>query len=655
MTDPAPTVVPANAAGPQAVRGSAMHLLADTLWSVAACVLLGSAVWVVYGAAIHAPFIFDDTFTILENPSIVKLWPLLGDSGRNGVLNPQTATATVGRPLVNLSLGLNYYLGGLDPAGYHVFNMVVHMLSAMLLWAIVRLARQLEYFGGQFERAAGPLALLVALVWAVHPLQTETVEYVTQRTEGLMGFFYLATLYGSLRYWAAPIAGRSKWLILSTMACLSGMACKEVMASAPLIVLLFERTFVAGTFRRSFQESWPLYVGLASSWLLRLGLSYLGTHATAGFDLGVPAYAWWFTQAKVLLLYLKLTVWPWPLVIHYEMPYLDTFGAAWPWLLAVGLLAIGTIVLFWRRAAVGFLGAWVFIVLSPTLVVPLTTEVAAERRMYLPLAAIVALVIVGGYRLAHWTTELFAADASPAASGRTTTIIAVAGAVVAVVLGLVSVRRLEAYRDVLTIWRDASTHQPENYLVQTNVGVESNNAGRPQEAIEHFERALRLRPDYADSHKNLAQSLAAVGRAQEAIEHFQRALELNPSMVAAHAGLAIALTSAGRLPEAIEQYDQALRIEPGSSTTHNNLGVALLRSERPQEAIAQFKQAVRLDPNYLSAYTNLLTTCAAAGQSADAIATAEAAVKVARSQNQAKLAGEIETWLSSYRRGLSKP
>jgi hypothetical protein len=554
------TVVPANSAGAQTARGAPTRVSAGTIWAVAACVVLGGATGAVYGGATHAPFIFDDEFTIVNNPSIVKLWPLLGDSAGPGPLNPPPATATTGRPLVNLSLALNYYFGGLDPTGYHLFNMAVHMLSAMLLWAILRRTLQLEYFAGRFQRAAEPLALLVALVWAVHPLQTESVEYVTQRTEGMMGFFYLATLYGGLRYWAAPTAGRSKWLILSTLACLSGMACKEVMASAPLMVLLFERTFIAGSFRRALRESWPLYVGLASGWALRLALSYSGTHtATAGFHLGVPAYAWWFTQAKVLVMYLELAFWPWPLVIHYDMPYLDTFGDAAPWLAAVGLLVIGTLVLFWRRAAVGILGAWLFAILSPTLLVPLITEVAAERRMYLPLAAIVVLVIVGGYQLAQWATG----SVAPAAGGEpAVAIIAVAAVAVAVALGWVSALRLEAYRDALTLWRDAATHQPDNYVVQTNLGVESNNASRPQEAIEHFEQALRLKPDYADGHKNLWQSLASAGRTQEAIEHFQRALQLAPDSVAAHAGLGIALTGAGRLPEAIEHYEQALRLDP---------------------------------------------------------------------------------------------
>ncbi len=293
----------------------------------------------------NAPFVFDDTVTVYNNPSITSLWPLLGNAKHGGPLNASKNYPTAGRPLANLSLAVNYYFGQLNPVGYHIFNLVVHVLSAVLLMAIVRRTLCLDYFEGRIANAAGPLALAAALLWALHPLQTETVIYVTQRTELMVGFFYLATLYASLRYWGAETAaGRATWWALSTLMCLAGMACKEVMVTAPVIVLLYERMFIAGSFRRALRNSWPLYAGLFFSWGLLLWLNWSAPRSnTAGFHLGVPAYVWWCTQAKVLLMYLKLAVWPWPLAIHYEMPYLTTWGTAWPWLVPAVLLAIGTL------------------------------------------------------------------------------------------------------------------------------------------------------------------------------------------------------------------------------------------------------------------------------------------------------------------------
>ena len=162
--------------------------------------VLGVAVVAVYYPAADGPFVFDDAGTIVDNPSIRQLWPLVGSDESPGPFAAPATTAVHGRPLVNLSLAVNYKFGGLDPFGYRIVNIVVHLLSAILLWSIVARTLSLDYFQGRFDRVAGPLAFVAALVWALHPLNTESVVYVTQRTELTMGMFYLATLYIALRY-----------------------------------------------------------------------------------------------------------------------------------------------------------------------------------------------------------------------------------------------------------------------------------------------------------------------------------------------------------------------------------------------------------------------------------------------------------------------
>ncbi len=560
----------------------------------AAWVILACVVWVVYGRAMNSPFIFDDHASVNENRSIIRLWPLVGDLEHSGPLNPPRDNTTSGRPLVNLSLALNYHFGQLDPAGYHVFNLFVHLLSALLLMAIVRRTLRLEYFEGRFDQASGLLSLLVALLWAIHPLQTETVVYVTQRTELLVGFFYLATLYASLRYWSAPAqAARTTWLALSTLACLAGMACKEVMVTAPVVVLLFERTFISGSFRQALHKSWPLYLGLSLGWALLLALNYNGPRSgSAGFHQNVPAYAWWLTQSEVLWMYLKLFVWPWPLAIHYAMPYLTTVAAAWPWLLATVVLIVATLYLLWRHQPVGFVGAWVLVILSPTLVVPIVTEVAAERRMYLPLAALAALVVVGGYRLTQQMQQRLARDAGHWP-------VAVAGALallLALALSIVSVRRLAVYHDNLTLWQDNAIHQPEDSLVHYNFGNELAKADRPQEAIEHYQQALRLKPDYAEADNNLGTALAKTGHLRSAIEHLQHALQLKPDYAEAHYNLGLAFAQAGQIEPAIQCYLRALHLQPDYPEAHNNLGNALFKSGQMREGIEHFQRASKYSP-----------------------------------------------------------
>jgi protein O-mannosyl-transferase len=601
-----------------------------------AIVLLAGAASVVYCASLNSPFVFDDSGSVTDNPSIVRLWPLWGNAEHSGPLTPPADLPTSGRPLVNLSLAINYYFGELNPIGYHVFNLIVHVLSALLLMAIVWRTLRLDYFGGRFDRAAGSLALIVALLWTLHPLQTETVVYVTQRTELMVGFFYLATLYASFRYWAAASsAGRKVWLALATTACLAGMACKEVMVTAPVIVLLFERTFITGSFRRAMQKSWPLYVGLFLSWTLLLYLNYNAPRSdTAGFarasHIGLPAYAWWLTQTKVLLLYLKLAIWPWPLSIHYGTPYLQSLGAAWPWVAGVTVLAIATLVLLWRFSAVGFVGGWVLIILSPTLVVPIITEVAAERRMYLPLAAIMTLLVVGGYwlvqRLAPWPARVAGKRKS---SLRWPEVLAGAAAfLVALVLGAVSVRRLAAYDDALTLWQDNVIHQPDDPLAHNNLGNALLSIGRNREAIEHYQQALQLKPNYTDARIDLGIALSQEGRYEEAIEIFQNVLQAEPGHPEVHCNLGVALAKCGKLEEAIKEYQKALRLKPDYFNAYYNLGNSLSAAGRPQEAIVQYLQALRLDPKDSRAHYNLGNEYQQTGQLDKAIQHFQAALRL---------------------------
>src|SRR5262249_3586340 len=207
----------------------------------------------------------------------------------------------------------------------HLVSFFIHFLTALLLMAVLRRTLLLPYFAGRFSTSAGWLAFVAALLWCVHPLLTDAIVYATQRTELMMAFFYLATLYCSLRYWASlPRSSkegegsdalidsktsrhRAFWGMLAVLSCFCGMSSKEVMVSAPLIVFLYERAFIGGSLKSSLRRSWPLYIGLALSWLLLVALLLTVPRPdSAGFQAGVPAYDWWLTQSKIFFLYLKL-------------------------------------------------------------------------------------------------------------------------------------------------------------------------------------------------------------------------------------------------------------------------------------------------------------------------------------------------------------
>jgi Flp pilus assembly protein TadD len=682
--------------------------------------VLALAIGLVYGRGLRSPFIFDDAVAIVTNGSITSLWPLIGPAEHPGPLNPPPDLPTSARPLVNLSFALNYKAGGLDPFGYHVVNAVLHFFSTMLIWAIVRRSLLLPYFERRFEGSAGWLAMAVAMLWALHPLQTEAVIYVTQRTELMATLFYLATLYCSLRYWAVlslrPGEGRGAdasrqrpmWLALAVVSCLAGMASKEVMVAAPLIVFLFERTFIAGSLKSALRRSWPLHAGLASTWLLLIVLSLGAPHGkSAGFHLGVGAYEWWLTQQEILLMYLKLVFWPSPLLLHYQLPYLKTFAAAWMYVAPVLLISFAVLVLLLRNHPLGFLGTWAFAILAPTMAVPIFLEMADERRMYLPLLALIIPLVVGSYLL--FARMRFVRDVRPA--------LGAAVCLLAVVCGLVGANRLAAYQDEEILWREELRYQPANYLAHNNLGylliksdqipeaivelqaavalnpdyevafnslgVALMRASRDKEAIESLKRALKINPDYADAwqnlgnacknlgrlpeaveyighalrlkpddpeaHNNMGVALAAAGQTRQAIEHFREAVRLNPTDVKSRVNLGKILVEVGDSDEAYNQFAQALQLQPNRADVHSLLGAILGKAGRTSEAIEHFKLAVQIDPKFADAYSNLAIALALTNRPAEAIATSQRAIEIARANGQPDAARAAEEWLTQYR------
>ncbi len=631
-------------------QGGDRHEAAFTL---ATGVILTVAVCALYAPMLHAPFIFDDRPGIVDNPSLRRLWPPVGDERVRGPLNPPPLAPTARRPLPNLSFALNYRLGGLDPFGYRLVNVLLHALTAAVLAAVVRRTLRLAYFEASVAAWAAPLALAVALLWAIHPLVTEAVAYVTQRTEILGALSFLTTLWAALRYWTASSAGaRRGWLAVAVLANVAGMASKEIMAAMPLVVLLYERSFRADSWP-AVRRSWPLHLGLAAGWSVLVLLSVGGIGGLSDARHQVPLLVWWATQAKMVFLYLKLAVWPWPLSIHYAPAYLTSLGAAAPWVVALLALAAATIAGTWRRPAARFVVAAVVMVLAPTLVVPLPKMMAAERRMYLPLAGLLALVVVGVQRrLAARRPAAVAGLGVPATVA------------LVMVLAAVSTARLGAYASATSIWRAAVAHQPADPMAHYNLGVALlDEGGAPADALAAFEEAVRLDPDYPAALDNLGLMLNRLGRPEEAQRHLERALALDRDDVVALNNLGIALTQLGRPAEALPYLQKALEREPEKpkSKVHVNLGNALLALGHGDEALAHFERAVRDAPDDGDARYSLGFALMRLGQSAEAIAALEEAIRLAPDDGAAHgtlgtvlvQSGQIEQAVAQYRRALA--
>jgi tetratricopeptide (TPR) repeat protein len=573
--------------------------------------LIAAGLWA-YHNSFHGPFFFDDAPSIPENPHIRHLWPI-----------PETLSAppysTVnGRPTVCLTLALNYAFGGLNVAGYHAANLTIHLLSALVLFGIVWRTLDSETLRGRFPGAAVGLAAVIALLWELHPLQTESVTYIVQRTESLMGLFFLLTLYGTIRGAHSPRP--RPWYLAAVISCALGMGSKEVMVAAPLIVLLYDRVFLASSFRELWQRRAGLYVGLAATWLLLAVLVARTPHSATGFGMkNLTPWDYLKTEAGVILYYLRLGFWPRPLVIDYsDWPIAHSWtNALVPGAVVLGLLA-ATVWALRHRPALGFLGAWFFLILAPTSsVLPNVGEVAAERRMYLPLAAVVTIVVVGGYALGK---RLFTKP-------QVIVLGCVATGAAAVWFTFLTFQRNQDYQSTLSIWQDTVDKRPSNTRAHNNLGIVLAQLGRVPEAIGQFQQALRIEPDSEMAHYNLGNVLVQAGRTEDAIGHYHEALRIDPGDFKALTRLGNVLQRLGRVPDAIGDYEHALSLKPDYAEAHNNLAVALMAQGRLTEAIDQYDQALQINPEFADAHCNLGFALEKAGRPQEAIAQYERALQ----------------------------
>ena len=346
-----------------------------------------------YATSFGGGFVFDDARYIADYEHIDQFWPPW----------PHLATR---RPVVQLSLALNYAISGLNTWSYHLFNLVVHLLAGLTLFGLVRRTLLLPRWAGRFATSASYFAAAVAGLWVVHPLNTQSVVYIVQRGEALMGLFYLLTIYSVLR--GSTGRADTAWYLLAIIACALGMATKGVMISAPLVVLIYDRVFLADSWAGLLRKRWWLYVGL----FLTIGvLALVGVaqgivapqypkFATVGFGYqGATPFDYLRTEAGVVLHYIRLAFVPYPLILDYDWPAADQ---PLKWLLpglVIVILLVATVLALWRKPGLGFAGVWFFLILAPTSSIVPIRDAAFEHRMYLSLAAIILLVVFGVYAL----------------------------------------------------------------------------------------------------------------------------------------------------------------------------------------------------------------------------------------------------------------
>ncbi|MBN1557309.1 MAG: tetratricopeptide repeat protein [Lentisphaerae bacterium] len=526
-------------------------------WRVpCALIVLGAAV---YANSFRGVFLYDDATRLLDNPAI---------------RSPLTALLRTSRPVTMFSFYLNHAAGGMRPFGVHLVNLCIHLAAALLLYAIVH-----DAAGRAGTERRRLLAGAAAALWMVHPVQTESVTYMVQRAESLAGLWVLATLYLAVRGARAGRAGH-RWYTAAIVCCALGMGSKPVAVTAPVLVVLHDRLFLAGSFRGAWRARRGLYLGLAATWLIPAALLAVPHESatSAGFEAGVATpWRYALTQTGVIVHYLRLAVWPVPLCLDYGWPLVERGAQVWVPALCVGGLLVLSVWGYARRWTAGYAGLWFLIALAPTSSVVPIADHAAEHRLYLALggpavlftAAVYGAVCRAGRGGTHAMRRAWGAG------------VLVLGAAI-VALGAETVSRNRDYHARERMFRSVLAVRPDNFRAAVSLSNALVEEGRAAEAEALLRRtADRIVAGLADGGARFRTSAGSAGYFYPVVQN----------------ALGRVLLYRGELEEAGWRFEQALEARPDYAVALHNLAVVRWERGARREAECLAARALRLKPD----------------------------------------------------------
>lgn len=574
-----------------------------------AVLLLGSAILVAYANTFNVPFLLDDVWRIETNKNIHSLTRL-----------PE-AFRQSNRSLVNVTFALNYAWHGLKVPGYHVTNLAIHLLAGYCLYGCVRRALLLKQ--NRFSARAATIACAVALIWSLHPLQTSAVTYINQRFQSMMGLMFLATFYFFIR---AVESRRSRfWYSASIAACAAGMLCKEDMVAAPLLVLWFDRAFVSDDWRNLFRRRWRYYSGLAATWaVLAWEMLHFVEEYTNGGMLWVSGTTPWtylLTQSEVVVHYIRTAFWPVGQSFVFDWPIVTELRRVVP---EFGFLAGTVLLTVWltiRAPRLGFIGGWFFLILAPTSSIFPILDVAFEHRMYLPLASLAVIFVLGMEHLLTMPTAL----KSGLANGRNK---AWVYATIVVTLMALTLRRNHDFRSELAIWEATLKQNAGNAKAWQGLACAQVKLGRSSDARRSFEKAAELSPRSSIHKTNYAVFLYENGELDRAEGLLLEALEIAPTDILTLRTLGNLMMDQGRVSEGIDYCRRALQMKPADFESRASLSAALIADNRFESAVEVCRAGLAIDPKSVKTRVNLAIALARQGKTSEATVECKAAIQI---------------------------
>ncbi len=593
-------------------------------WKVFLLIALISSA--VYANSLHNSFHFDDQHYIVENTFIRDIRSIPSFFFSPAHSSFEKAFTSHYRPLLVTSYALNYAIGGLRPEGYHIVNLLFHIGSAFLLYlilnAILPAVRQTEVVSGaQTKRSRNNtetssvhgsgitwrdgrvmvLPLLAAIIFAVHPFNSEVVNYITARSSVMCAFFYLLSFYLWIMFRNTVVSGRFPYYIASVLAFLLAMLTKETAITLPAVLLLYDFYFrknpavsrchnsSSAFIQRPYAGCLPylphIILIIVPYLIYRIYVyGYIVGGGTRNYLTNI------LIQPKVLLNYIQLMSFPSGLSIEHDISLSGTIYDVSVILSGVSILIILFISYYlFRRGGewriLSFFILWFFITLLPTTVIPLNA-VLQENRGYL---AGIVFSVFAGICLSRLRKRLILPGF----------ILLITG------FSILTISRNIAWKDDLSLWSDAVAKSPLSARAHDNLGLAWMGVGKYDMALEEFDKVIRLNPQYYLAWYNAGVAYQIQGDLEKARQAYEESLKINPAYFRSYYNAGIVYKRLGELDLAVKSYDKAITLDPRHPFVYNNLGVALTEIGDYKRAEDVFKMAVEMNPSYEKAFYNL--------------------------------------------------
>ncbi len=590
---------------------------------------------IIYSNTIQAPFVFDDGINIVENQSIRDLggfWPPSGS-----------------RYLGILSFALNYHFHGLDVSGYHLVNIVIHILNAILVYWLLSLTIQLPLFKWSGSKIF-LFPFLSAVIFLVHPVQTQAVTYIIQRFTSLAAFFYLMAVifYIKARIWNGRTILLLSYYALSLTFTVMAMKTKEISFTLPLIIALYEFTFFRSTTFRSLRGR-LLYLlpFLATMLIIPLGMVHIGrplgeligelSRASAETSvMPISRQDYLLTQFRVIVTYLRLLFLPINQNLDYDYPISYSLFEPQTLISMISLISIFAVAIYlFKRSlktdnvygVLAYFGIlWFFITLSvESSIIPIS-DVIFEHRLYLPSVGVIISLHAALFYLLEKIWE-----------GRQwQTLIIFYLIIITPVLSTAAYLRNAVWKDNRTLWADVVKKSPNKARPHNNLGNAYARLNLIGSAEEEYKSAIRLDPDFADAHKNMGDIYRFKGELEKAVLEYSIAVKLKPDLPEVYLQLGNIYLEQQRWDKAINEFRTAIILRPDYPIAHFNTGIAYARMGSMESAIQGFRNAIILKPDYAEAHLNLGSVYGQMGMADEAIKEFKTALEINPGMEEAR-------------------